>query len=344
MTTSAPNKFLATLDGAAQSVPPIWLMRQAGRYLPEYRQIRAEAQSFLHFCYTPKLAVEATLQPIRRFGFDAAILFSDILVIPDALGQKVGFETGEGPRLTPIATQADFDALRMDLDMDRIGKVLETVGLVRAALPSETALIGFCGAPWTVATYMIEGGSSKDFLKTKRMMWDQPQLFSRLMDLVARATETYLSAQVAAGAEVLQVFDSWAGALPEEEFKRWVIKPMVEMVATLRAKHPTVKIIGFPKGAGILYRDYVLDTKVDGISLDASVPLDWAAERLQPLATVQGNIDPILVAVGGDALDHAADRLKSILGKGPFIANLGHGLIPSTPPENVQRLISRLRS
>ena len=336
--------LLRALAGETLDPPPIWLMRQAGRYLPEYRKTRAEAGSFLDLCYSPDFAVEVTHQPIRRYGLDAAILFSDILVVPHALGQNVSFKEGEGPVLTPICSATDLDGLDAFGLLDHLKPVLETVGRLSKTLPPACTLIGFAGAPWTVATYMIEGGSSKDFLKTKRMMWDQPQLFSRLMDLVARATETYLSAQVAAGAEVLQVFDSWAGALPEEEFKRWVIKPMVEMVATLRAKHPTVKIIGFPKGAGILYRDYVLDTKVDGISLDASVPLDWAAERLQPLATVQGNIDPILVAVGGDALDHAADRLKSILGKGPFIANLGHGLIPSTPPENVQRLISRLRS
>ena len=319
-------------------------MRQAGRYLPEYRKVRAEAGSFLDLCYSPDFAVEVTHQPIRRYHLDAAILFSDILVIPHALGQSVAFKEGEGPVLTPICLATDLDGLNADGLLDHLKPVLETVRRLSQTLPPECTLIGFSGAPWTVATYMIEGGSSKDFLKTKRMMWDQPQLFARIMDLLVSATCQYLSAQVEAGAEVIQIFDSWAGALPEAEFRQWVIAPMVKLVTYLRAKHPHIKIIGFPKGAGVLYRDYVLATKVDGVSLDWTVPLDWAAEVLQPLTTVQGNLDPILLAVGGETLDLAVDNLKRQLGKGPYIANLGHGIIPSTPPENVDRLVKRLRA
>ena len=336
--------LLRALAGETLSPPPVWLMRQAGRYLPEYRKVRAEAGSFLDLCYSPDFAVEVTHQPIRRYALDAAILFSDILVVPHALGQTVSFREGEGPVLTPIGLATDLEGLNSGGLLTHMTPVLETVKRLSSSLPSSCTLIGFAGAPWTVATYMIEGGSSKDFLKTKRMMWDQPELFGRIMELLISATETYLSAQVEAGAEVLQLFDSWAGALPETEFRRWVIEPMVRLTANLRAKHPQIKIIGFPKGAGILYREYVLATKVDGVSLDSSVPLDWAAEVLQPLATIQGNIDPILLAVGGEALDLAVDRLKRVLGKGPYIANLGHGIIPSTPPDHVARLIGRIRS
>ena len=336
--------LLRALNGEVLSPPPIWLMRQAGRYLPEYRKVRAEAGSFLDLCYSPDFAVEVTHQPIRRYQLDAAILFSDILVVPHALGQTVSFKEGEGPVLTPICSATDLDGLNSLGLLTHLAPVLETVKRLASSLPASCTLIGFSGAPWTVATYMIEGGSSKDFLKTKRMMWQQPELFGKIMDLLISATETYLSAQVDAGAEVLQIFDSWAGALPETEFRKWVIAPMVKLVTNLRAKHPKIKIIGFPKGAGILYRDYVLETKVDGVSLDSSVPLSWAAEVLQPLTTVQGNIDPILLAVGGEALDLAADHLKKVLGKGPYIANLGHGIIPSTPPENVGNLVQRLRA
>ena len=336
--------MLRALNGEVLNPPPVWLMRQAGRYLPEYRKVRAEAGSFLDLCYNPDFAVEVTHQPIRRYGLDAAILFSDILVVPHGLGQQVAFKEGEGPVLTPIGSAMDLDGLSSLNLLTKLAPVLETVRRLSSSLPAETTLIGFSGAPWTVATYMIEGGSSKDFAKTKRMMWQQPELFARIMDLLIAATATYLSAQVDAGAEVLQIFDSWAGALPEAEFRRWAIGPMVQLVEILRAKHPGIKIIGFPKGAGIMYRDYVLATKVDGVSLDWTVPLDWAAECLQPLTTVQGNLDPILVAAGGDVLDLAVDHLKAKLAKGPFIANLGHGIIPSTPPENVDRLVKRLRS
>jgi uroporphyrinogen decarboxylase len=335
---------MRALNGEILSPPPIWLMRQAGRYLPEYRKIRAEAGSFLDLCYSPEFAVEVTHQPIRRFNLDAAILFSDILVVPHALGQAVTFKEGEGPVLTPICSAMDLDRLSTSTLLEHLAPVFKILTDLSQTLPSTCSLIGFSGAPWTLATYMIEGGSSKDFVQTKRMMWEQPALFSRLITLLTDAIKIYLSAQIEAGAEILQLFDSWAGALPEIEFKRWVIQPMCEIVETLRAKYPKIKIIGFPKGAGILYLDYVKATKVDGISLDFTVPLQWAADVLQPLATLQGNIDPILVAAGGEALDLACDRLRKVWGGGAYIANLGHGIIPSTPPDNVLRLVNRLRS
>ena len=343
MTTSAPNKFLATLDGAAQSVPPIWLMRQAGRYLPEYRQIRAEAQSFLHLCYTPKLAVEATLQPIRRFGFDAAILFSDILVIPDALGQKVGFETGEGPRLTPIATQADFDALRMDLDMDRIGKVLETVGLVRAALPSETALIGFCGAPWTVATYMIAGRGTPDQAPTRRFAYEQPELFQAIINRLVDVSSDYLVRQLRAGAQAVQIFDSWSGVLPVAEFERWCLAPVRAMVEKVRAAEPNARIIAFPRGGTSHLHQFAEMPGLRGIGLDTNVDPDWAVASLPASVTLQGNLDPIAILTGGRGLDEAADRILSAFQGRSHIFNLGHGILPETPIAHVEQLLRRVR-
>ena len=343
MTSLTDKPLLRALAGETLSPPPIWLMRQAGRYLPEYLKTRSQAGSFLSLCYNPELAEEVTLQPIRRYGFDAAILFSDILVIPHALGQHLAFAEGEGPVLTPIGSARDLDALSISGLLERLHPILETVSRLSKSLPSLCTLIGFAGAPWTVATYMIEGKGSKDFAKAKTMMWTQPELFSRLMALITEATFQYLSAQVKAGAEVLQIFDTWAGALPEEEFRRWVIEPARQLSERLKAAHPAIRIIGFPRGAGILYRDYARDSGIDGMGLDWTVPLDWAAEVLQPLVTVQGNIDPQILNAGGEAIDHAADRLISILGKGPLIANLGHGIVPTTRPESVERLVNRLR-
>ena len=338
------KSILRALSGETLVPPPIWLMRQAGRYLPEYRETRTKAGSFLDLCYAPELAEEVTLQPLRRYGFDAAILFSDILVIPQALGQHLAFAEGEGPLLTPIGSAKDLDALTLSGLLDRLSPVLETVRRLSKSIPDTCTLIGFAGAPWTVATYMIEGKGSKDFAKAKTMIWSQPELFARLMTLVTEATFLYLSAQVKAGAEVLQIFDTWAGALPEEEFRRWVIAPARSLAERLHQAHPGIKIIGFPRGAGVLYRDYAIETGVDGLGLDWAVPLDWAAEVLQPLVTVQGNVDPQILNAGGDAIDHAADRLVSVLGKGPFIANLGHGIVPTTSPDAVGRFVQRIRS
>jgi len=336
--------FLRALAGETVTPPPFWLMRQAGRYLPEYRATRTQAGSFLDLCYNPELAVEVTLQPLRRYGFDAAILFSDILVVPDGLGQQVAFKEGEGPVLTPVRSARDLDDLDISGLHDRMAPVYATVNGLSKAIPSTTALIGFSGAPWTVATYMVEGGGSKDFANTKRLMWSEPETFARLMDLLVEATGQYLIRQIDNGAEAIQIFDTWAGALPETEFRQWVIEPARKLVERIHAERPGVPVIGFPRGAGILYEAYVTETKVNGVSLDTSVPLDWAAKVLQPKCTVQGNLDPILVVAGGEALDAGIDRILKTLGKGPFIFNLGHGIIPPTPPENVARLAERVKA
>ncbi len=336
--------LLRALAGETLLSPPVWLMRQAGRYLPEYRQTRETAGGFLDLCYTPERAAEVTHQPLQRYGFDAAILFSDILVIPDALGQRVAFREGEGPALTPIRSAKDLDALSVSSLHAHLAPVYKTLGILSETLPSTTALIGFSGAPWTVATYMIEGGGSKDFSHAKRLMWDSPETFSRLIDLLVEATGLYLARQIESGAEVIQIFDTWAGALPETEFRRWVIEPTRRLVESLRSRYPNVPIIGFPRGAGVLYRAYVEETGVNGVSLDSSVPLEWAASTLQTKCTVQGNLDPILLVSGGEALDVATDRILKALGRGPFIFNLGHGIIPPTPPENVARLVERVRA
>ena len=337
------NPFLAALDGVAQTIPPVWLMRQAGRYLPEYRQIRATAPSFLDFCYTPKLAVEATLQPIRRFGFDAAILFSDILVIPDALGQKVGFESGEGPRLDPIVTRADFDALRHDLNMDRIGHVLETVGLVRAALPAQTALIGFCGAPWTVATYMIAGRGTPDQAPTRRFAYEQPELFQAIIDRLVDVSADYLVRQLRAGAQAVQIFDSWSGVLPVAEFERWCLAPVRAMIAKVRAQEPNARIIAFPRGGTSHLHQFAAMEGLRGLGLDTAVDPDWAAAHLPASVTLQGNLDPIAVLTGGRGLDEAVDRILKAFAGRPHIFNLGHGILPETPIAHVEQLLRRVR-
>lgn len=340
----SPSKpFLRALKGETVSPPPIWLMRQAGRYLPEYRSARAEVAGFLALCYDPEKSTEVTLQPLRRFGFDAAILFSDILVVPDALGQTVTFHEGEGPRLTPLRNADALKALGAEGWMDRLKPVLATVTRLAAAIPPQTTLIGFAGAPWTVATYMVEGSGSKEFVETKKLAYGQPQMFQRLIDLLVKATGDYLLAQIDNGAEAIQLFDSWAGVLPEDEFAKWVITPTRRLVERLKAVHPHIPIIGFPRGAGALYQPYVEQTGVDGISLDTGVPLDWAAKTLQPKATLQGNLDPVMLIAGGTALDQAVDRILGICANGPFIFNLGHGILPSTPPENVARLVERVR-
>ncbi|CCG41643.1 uroporphyrinogen decarboxylase [Magnetospirillum molischianum] len=342
--SNSTKRFLRALSGETLTPPPFWLMRQAGRYLPEYRATRTQAGSFLDLCYTPDLAVEVTLQPLRRYGFDAAILFSDILVVPDALGQKVSFKEGEGPVLPPIRSAADLDRLNLSGFHQHLAPVYATMAGLAKSIPSTTALIGFAGAPWTVATYMIEGSGSKDFPNAKGMMFSQPELFARLMALLTQATGDYLIRQIDNGAEVIQIFDTWAGALPEEQFDAWVIAPTRALVERIRAERPGVPVIGFPRGAGVLYKRYVTETKVNGVSIDSSVPLDWAAAELQPHCTVQGNLDPLLLVAGGEALDAGIDRVLTKLGKGPFIFNLGHGIVPPTPPENVARLAERVKN
>ena len=335
--------FLRALAGETLSPPPFWLMRQAGRYLPEYRQVRAGCNGFLDLCYTPEKATEVTLQPLRRYNFDAAILFSDILVIPDALGQPVAFKEGEGPKLNPIRDAAGLAILSKDKLQSHLAPVFETVSRLSKAIPETTALIGFAGSPWTVATYMVEGAGSKEFVETKKLAYGQPSVFKALIDLLVDATGDYLISQIDHGAEVIQLFDSWAGVLPEEEFSKWVIEPTAKLVARIKAERPGIPVIGFPRGAGALLLPFVERTGVDAVSLDTSVPLDWAAKHIQPNVTVQGNLDPVMLIAGGEAMDHAIDHVLKTLGKGPFIFNLGHGILPSTPPENVARLADRVK-
>lgn len=340
--SGAQNKpLLRSLAGEISSRPPWWLMRQAGRYLPEYRALRAKAPDFVTFCLTPKLAAEATLQPVRRFGMDAAILFADILLIPHALGQTLGFGE-DGPMLEPVRETGSIAQLNIGQVAARLEPVCETVRLCRAGLPKETALIGFAGAPWTVATYMVEGGASKDYRHTKAWAYRDPDGFAALIGLIADATIGYLSAQIEAGAETVQLFDSWAGVLPEAEFHRWVIEPSHRILAALKARFPAVPVIGFPRGAGLLYENYVAATGVDAVGLDTTVPTDFARERLQPRATLQGNLDPILLLVGGPVLSGAVRKIRHSLAKGPFIFNLGHGVLPQTPTEHVEALARML--
>ncbi len=342
--TVSSKPFLRALSGETIVPPPFWLMRQAGRYLPEYRQTRAKANGFLNLCYSPDLATEVTLQPLRRYGMDAAILFSDILVVPHALGQDVSFREGEGPVLTPIRSAEEFGRLSPAQLHDRLAPVYETMRRLSQAIPATTALIGFAGAPWTVATYMVEGGSSKEFSDVKRMAYGDPRLFQRLIDTLTEVTGDYLIAQIDAGAEAVQVFDSWAGILPDDEFAKWVTKPMKALVARLADERPGIPVIGFPRGAGALYERFVVETGVAGVSLDTTVPLEWAAKVLQPRCTLQGNLDPQWLVIGGDGLDRAVDRILDQLARGRFIFNLGHGITPGAAPENVTRLVERLRA
>ncbi len=336
--------FLTVLQGQTGVPPPLWLMRQAGRYLPEYRKLRERARSFLEFCYTPELALEATLQPLRRFKPDAAILFSDILVVPDALGQAVDFREGEGPLLEPLRSRRDIERLQGERVCRYLEPVFTAVRAIREALPPEIALIGFSGAPWTVATYMVEGRGGTDF--SHALGWDDedPEGFAMLIDLLVEATAAYLVEQVRHGAEALQIFDSWAGALDEEHFRRLVIEPTRRLVAGVRKACPDVPIIGFPRGAGGLYADYVRETGVDAVSLDSGVDLDLARRTLQPLAVVQGNLDPQVLVRGGEEMRSAALAILENLGRGPFIFNLGHGVVPETPVENVLQLAATVRA
>jgi len=330
--------LLRALAGETLSKPPWWLMRQAGRYLPEYRQVRAKASDFIELCLNPELAAEVTMQPVRRYGMDAAILFSDILMLPYALGQKVSFQEGEGPVLEPIEDHKGLGQLDHDHAVPRLEPVFKTVQLVSAALGSQTAMIGFAGSPWTVATYMVEGGASKDFRQVKSWAYRDPQGFGALIELLVDCTTDYLAAQIEAGAEVVQLFDSWAGVLPEAAFERWVIGPTQRIVAKLKHRSPNCPVIGFPRAAGILYGRYAVETGVDAIGLDTTVPHEYAREVLQPLATLQGNLDPVLLTVGGPALRQAAIDLRRAFGTRPYIFNLGHGVLPQTPPENVESL------
>ena len=340
-----PEKLLlAALAGQKLPRPPIWLMRQAGRYLPEYRAVRSQAGSFLDLCYRPDLAAEVTFQPIRRFGFDAAILFADILLISDALGQKLDYREGEGPVLEPVRDLAGLKRLgRGDLH-GHLAPVYETVARLREGLPASCTLIGFAGAPWTVATYMVEGGGSKDHARTKHWAFADPAGFQQLIDLLVEATIGYLLRQVEAGADALQLFDTWSGALPAAEFDRWCAVPMAAIVRGVRAKYPAVPIIAFPRGAGVRYDGFAAATGVDGVSLDSGIPLAWARDVLQKQTLVQGNLDPQLLVVGGRPMLDAADAILEAFANGPHIFNLGHGIVPETPPDHVAALVNHVQS
>lgn len=339
--TSAP--FLSALAGEICSPPPLWLMRQAGRYLPEYREVRSGVASFLDLCLTPQLAAEVTLQPLRRFPFDASIVFSDILVVPYALGQKVAFVQGEGPKLDPVADAAAIGKLDREAAADRLAPVYETVDRVLSELPASVPLIGFCGAPWTVATYMVEGAGSKDQAAARRLAYREPETFQRLMDVLVETSAAYLIGQVEAGCRALQIFDSWAGSLPEDEFERWCIGPTRAIVERVKAKAPKIPIIGFPKGSGPLAERYAAKTGIDAIGCDTSLPAGWIRSALQTRMPVQGNLDPILLATGGLQLEARVNWILETLGQGPFIFNLGHGILPDTPIENVEKLVALVK-
>ena len=344
MTSTKPAKpFLAALAGERQARPPVWLMRQAGRYLPEYREIRAQAASFLDFCYTPAFAVEATLQPIRRFGFDAAILFSDILVVPDALGQSVTFETGEGPRLDPIGDAEGFKRLRREPDWTKLAPVFETLDRVKTALPGDVALIGFCGAPWTVASYMIAGRGTPDQAPARLFAYREPALFAALIDRLVDASAEYLLRQIAAGAEAVQIFDSWAGVLPPAEFERWCLAPVEALIAKVKAKAPETPVIAFPRGAATQLSKFAGLEGIAAIGLDTGVEPGAAVAALPGPVALQGNLDPLALIAGGAALDQGVDRVLAGFADRAHIFNLGHGILPETPIAHVERMLKRVR-
>jgi uroporphyrinogen decarboxylase len=344
VTTTHAKLMLRALSGEITERPPFWLMRQAGRYLPEYRATRAEAGNFLDLCYNPKLAEEVTLQPLRRYGMDAAILFADILLIPDALGQPLDYLEGEGPVLDPIRSAKDLSALNLENIHTTLEPVYETVSRLSSSIPSECTLIGFAGAPWTVATYMVEGRGSKDYVNIKKWMYGDPVGFSTLIDIIVDATIAYLLKQVEAGAEVVQIFDTWAGVLPDNEFRKWVLGPTKRIVEGLRRHHPDLPVIGFPKGVGGNIISFVEETGVTAVSLDTGTPLDWAARNVQTKIPVQGNLDPILLVQGGEAMENRIIEIINRMSTAPFIFNLGHGIIPQTPPEHVGALSKLIRN
>ena len=344
MTPAKPPKpLLAALAGERRTRPPIWLMRQAGRYLPEYREIRARAATFLEFCTTPALTVEATLQPIRRFGFDAAILFSDILVIPDALGQSVAFESGEGPRLAPIEDAAGLARLRDEPDWGRLAPAFETLERLKSLLPDDVALIGFCGAPWTVASYMIAGRGSPDQAPARLFAYRHPALFSALIDRLVDASAEYLKRQLAAGAEAVQIFDSWAGVLPPAEFERWCVGPVASLVAKVRASAQNTPVIAFPRGAGAQLAKFGGMKGVAAIGVDAAVEPATACATIPAPIALQGNLDPLALVAGGSALDEGIDRALAGFAGRAHVFNLGHGILPETPIAHVERLVARVR-
>lgn len=337
--------LLRALAGETLPTPPIWMMRQAGRYLPEYRATRAQAGDFLSLCYNSELAAEVTLQPIRRYGFDAAILFADILLLPQALGADLWFETGEGPRLSTITDMAGVLALKpKDAIHEKLAPIYETVRILAGALPKETALIGFAGAPWTVATYMIAGRGSKDQGAAHALKAADRATFSALIDVITEATIDYLSMQVQAGAEVVKLFDSWAGSLKGQDFTDFAVKPAARIIAALKAKHPGLPVIAFPREAGDGYIGFAAATGADCVAIDNSVTPEWAAEHVQVLGCVQGNLAPHHMVSGGQDLVDATRRVVQAFKNGPHIFNLGHGITPDANPDNVQLMIETVRN
>jgi uroporphyrinogen decarboxylase len=340
-----PDKLmLRALRGQVTERPPVWLMRQAGRYLPEYRSVRSKTGGFLDLCYDPVHAEEVTLQPIRRFDFDAAILFSDILVVPDALGADVGFFEGEGPRLTPLAHRSDLARLSTENLHRHLAPVYETLRRLHRSLPEHVTLIGFSGAPWTLAAYMVEGGGSKEYATARKLARAQPRLFGDLIDLLCKAIVMYCDAQVEHGAEVIQLFDSWAGVLPPDERERWVIEPLTRIVTELRGRRPEVPIIVFPRGVGPALIDVVTSVRPNAVGIDTVIDPAWAARALPDEVCLQGNLDPLALVSGGPGMCDAADRILDAWAGRPFIFNLGHGVVPETPPEHVAQLLQHLKS
>ena len=337
--------LLRALAGETLPTPPIWIMRQAGRYLPEYRATRAEAGDFLSLCYNSELAAEVTLQPIRRYGFDASILFADILLLPQALGADLWFVTGEGPRLSTVTTQADFDALKGPEDVhDHLAPVYETLRILRRELPDPVTLIGFAGAPWTVATYMIAGQGTPDQGPAHALKAENRPLFEALLDRLTEATISYLSQQVKAGAEVIKIFDSWAGSLAGEDFVKFAVEPAARITAALKARHPGLPVIAFPRGAGERYVGLHAAIGADCIAIDDGVSAEWAAAHVQPGGCVQGNLPNKLLVTGGEALREEIRKVVQAFSNGPHIFNLGHGITPDADPENVAIMIDTIRN
>jgi uroporphyrinogen decarboxylase len=333
--------LLNVLRGQAVSPPPIWLMRQAGRYLPEYRELRAQKGGFLELAYDSDAACEITIQPIRRFGFDGAILFSDILVVPHAMGQDLWFEAGEGPRLAPRLSDSDWRDLKAA--PERLDPVYETIRKVKAALAPETSFLGFAGSPWTVATYMVAGQGSKDHAETRELAYANPKEFGALIDAIVETTVEYLSNQIDAGVDAVQLFDSWAGSLAPAQFERWVIAPNAAIIKALKARYPDTPVIGFPKGAGAKLIDYARGVGADAIGLDESIDPEWANANLPEGLPVQGNLDPLALMAGGEALESAVAHIRSAFAGRPHIFNLGHGIGQFTPIAHVEKLLSLVR-
>ena len=341
---TSQKTLLKALAGEVQAVPPVWMMQQAGRYLPEYRATREKAGDFLALCYTPDLAAEVTLQPIRRYGFDAAILFADILLVPQALGADLWFVPGEGPRLSTVTAQGDFDALKpAEVVHETLAPVYETLRILTRELPAETALIGFAGAPWTVATYMIAGQGTPDQAPAHALMAAQPALFDALIARITAATIEYLSAQIAAGAEVVKLFDSWAGSLTGAAFDSYAVAPTAEIIAALKARHPGVPVIAFPREAGARYDGFARATGADCVALDNAVDRQWAVAHVQRDGCVQGNLAPSHMVTGGAELVAETRAVVQAFAGGPHIFNLGHGITPDADPANVQLMIDTLR-